>query len=545
MAAGAAMAREGKGSAARPRKVAVYDTTLRDGTQAEEINLQVEDKLDVALKLDELGVAFIEGGWPGSNPRDVEFFRRARELPLSRARITAFGSTRRKGVKAAADRQLAALLRASSVVTIFGKSWDLHARRALKVTLAENLDMIRDSVAFLKARAELVFYDAEHFFDGYRENPRYALATLRAASEAGADSLVLCDTNGGAIPHQVAEAAAAVRRAFPRASLGAHMHNDAGCAVANSLAVVEQGGDQVQGTINGWGERCGNANLCTLIPALSLKLGLDCGIDPSRLGLLTGTALSVSEIANVAPNPHQPYVGRSAFAHKGGVHVSALRRERRTYEHVDPALVGNRSRVLLSDLSGRANILVKAREFGVRVKEKDPAVEKVLAQVKDLENRGFLYESAEASFELLLKKALGRHRRFFTLVGFRVITEKRGWDEPPLSEATIMVKVGAKAEHTAAEGHGPVDAMNNALRKALVKFYPALDEVRLLDYKVRILPEGKGTAAVTRVIIESGDREGRKWSTVGVSENILEASWQALVDGIEYKLLREEEAGRL
>jgi 2-isopropylmalate synthase len=536
--------REKRGREAPRRRVVVYDTTLRDGTQAEEISLQVEDKLDVARKLDELGVAFIEGGWPGSNPRDLEFFSRARDLSLSVSRLAAFGSTRRKGVRASDDRQLAALVRAAPVVTIFGKSWDLHVRRALKATLQENLDMIHDSVAWLAARAETVFFDAEHFYDGYRENPRYSLACLRAAAEGGAACLVLCDTNGGSLPAAVSAATAAARQAFPDSSFGAHMHNDSGCAVANSLAVVEAGGDHVQGTLNGWGERCGNANLCSVIPALELKMGLDAGIGPSRLARLTEVALSVSELANVAPNPHQPYVGRSSFAHKGGVHVSALRRDPRTYEQIDPALVGNRSRILLSDLAGRSSIVLKAREFGIRVREKSPAVDSVLARVKELENRGFLYESAEASFELLLKKELGRHRRFFTLVGFRVISDKRGWDEQPLSEATIMVEVDKEVEHTAAVGHGPVDAMNNALRKALVSFYPVLDEVRLLDYKVRILPEGKGTAAVTRVIIESGDRAG-KWSTVGVSENILEASWQALVDGIEYKLLREEEAGRL
>ncbi len=527
------------------RQVVFYDTTLRDGTQAEEINLHVEDKLAVARSLDELGVDFIEGGWPGSNPRDVEFFLKARDLGLSNARVAAFGSTRRKGLRAAEDPQLAALLAASPVLTVFGKSWDLHAREALRVSLEENLDLIHDTVSFLKARAETVFYDAEHFFDGYRANPGYALSTLRAAREAGADCLVLCDTNGGSLPGFVAAATRAVREAFPGVSFGAHMHNDAGCAVANSLAVLDEGGNHLQGTLNGWGERCGNANLCSLIPAACLKMGLSSRVTPARLAHLTEVALAASERANLAPNPHQPYVGRSAFAHKGGVHVSALRRDHRTYEHVDPALVGNRTRVLLSDLSGRSNIVVKAREFGLDVDEKDPAVGKVLAQVKDLEGRGFLYESAEASFELLLKKALGKHRRFFVLHGFRVIDEKREWDQPPLSEATIMLEVDGKVEHTASVGDGPVDAMNNALRKALVHFYPVLDQVRLLDFKVRILPEGKGTAAVVRVIILSGDREGREWSTVGVSENILEASWQALVDAIEYKLLREEEAGRI
>ena len=537
------MAAKGKTQKTADR-VVIYDTTLRDGTQAEEISLQLQDKLAIALKLDELGIDFIEGGWPGSNPKDMEFFERARDLSLSHARIAAFGSTRRKGIRAADDPQIQALLAAADVITIFGKSWHLHVKEALRTSLEENLDMIGDSVSFLKANSDIVFYDAEHFFDGYKDNPGYALQTLEAAHSAGADCLVLCDTNGGTLPREVRAIVRTVTERLPAAQVGAHMHNDSECAVANSLVLLGQGGRHVQGTINGWGERCGNANLCSIIPAVMLKMGLQTGMSARQLSRIREISRTISEVANMSPYGHQPYVGRSAFAHKGGVHVSAMQRNRQTYEHIDPAVVGNRTRVLLSDLSGRSNVLVKAKEFGIEVDEKDPAVASVLEQIKDLENRGFLYESAEGSFELLLKKALGRHRRFFELRGFRVIDEKREWDKPPLSEATIMVVVEGRVEHTAAVGRGPVDAMDAALRKALNKFYPVLQEVKLLDFKVRILPEDKGTAAVTRVIIESGDREG-KWSTVGVSDNIIEASWQALVDSIEYKLLREEEKGRV
>jgi len=532
-----------KKSAGR-EKVVIYDTTLRDGTQAEEISLQLADKVTIAHRLDELGVDFIEGGWPGSNPKDMDFFDEAKRLSLSNARIAAFGSTRRKGIKAADDPQIQALLKAAEVVTIFGKSWHLHVPEALRTTLEENLEMINDSVAFLKANADVVFYDAEHFFDGYKDNPDYAIDTLKAADEAGADCLVLCDTNGGCMPGEILEIVNAVNKQLPDSQIGAHMHNDSECAVANSLVLLELGGRHVQGTINGWGERCGNANLCSIIPAVSLKMGLTTNIGSEQMARLREVSRNIAEIANMTPYSHQPYVGRSAFAHKGGVHVSAMQRNRETYEHIRPETVGNATRVLLSDLSGRSNVIYKARQFGVEVDEKAPAIAEVLEQIKDLENRGFLYESAEASFELLLKKALGMHRRFFELKGFRVIDEKRQWDKPPLAEATIMVVVDGNTEHTAAVGQGPVDAMDAALRKALTKFYPVVDDIRLLDYKVRILPEGKGTAAVTRVIIESGDQDS-KWSTVGVSDNIIEASWQALVDSIEYKLLREEEAGRV
>lgn len=524
------------------RKVDIYDTTLRDGTQAEEVNLQMLDKISITHKLDELGIDYIEGGWPGSNPKDMEFFEAARNLKLDNSRITAFGSTRRKGIKAADDPQIAALLKASDVVTIFGKSWHLHVKEALRTTLEENLEMIHDSVSYLKANSDIVFYDAEHFFDGYKDNPGYAIDTLKAANDAGANCLVLCDTNGGTLPGEIVSIVEDVQKQLPSAPLGAHMHNDSECAVANTLVLLRMGGVHVQGTINGWGERCGNANLCSIIPALDLKMGFETSIGKEKLLRLREISRTISEYANMTPDSHQPYVGRSAFAHKGGVHVSAMQRNKQTYEHIEPELVGNRTRVLLSDLSGRSNVIFKAQEFGVKLDDKDPAIAEVLEQIKDLENKGFLYESAEASFELLLKKALGKHRRFFSLKGFRVIDEKREWDRPPLSEATIMVDVEGSIEHTAAIGQGPVDAMNAALRKALTKFYPVLEEVRLLDYKVRILPEDKGTAAVTRVIIESGDGSS-KWSTVGVSENILEASWQALVDSIEYKLLREEERG--
>ena len=387
----------------KKEQVILYDTTLRDGTQAEEISLQLMDKIAIAYRLDELGMDYIEAGWPGSNPKDAEFFDQARDLKLSHARITAFGSTRRKGIKAADDPQILALLKAADVITIFGKSWHLHVKEALRTTLEENLEMINDSVSFLKANADVVFYDAEHFFDGYKANPEYAIKTLQAAQDANADCIVFCDTNGGTLPSEIREITNTVKERLPGAQLGAHMHNDSECAVANSLVMVEEGARHVQGTINGWGERCGNANLCSIIPSLVLKKGYECSVGGERLARMREISRTIAEIANINPDPRQAFVGRSAFAHKGGVHVSAMQRNRETYEHIDPGLVGNRTRVLLSDLSGRSNVIFKAQEFGVEVDEKDPAIAQVLEQIKDLENRGFLYESAEGSFELLLK----------------------------------------------------------------------------------------------------------------------------------------------
>ena len=514
--------------------VEIYDTTLRDGAQGEGVNFSVGDKCRIAEHLDALGVDFVEGGWPGSNPRDVEFFERARALRLSHARLAAFGATRRRGTSCETDPSIQALLRAETpVVTVFGKSWGLHVSEALRLSREENLEIIADTVRYLAARVPFVIYDAEHFFDGYADDPEYALATLRAAAEGGPARVVLCDTNGGSMPGAVAVATWEVAKNI-EVPLGVHCHNDGELAVANSLAAVAAGASHVQGTVNGYGERCGNANLCSVIPNLELKLGRATNVGRARLPRLSETARFVSEIANLALAPSAPFVGDSAFAHKGGVHVSAVEREPRTYEHVPPESVGNRRRVLVSDLSGRANLHAKARELGLDL----PEGSRVLEELKRLEHNGYEFEAAEASFELLVRRLDGTHRPFFELLGFRVIDEHRG-DEMPLSEATVRLRVGGRVEHTAASGTGPVNALDQALRRALEKFYPALAEVRLADYKVRVRRGSlSGTASLVRVLITSGDR-GAQWGTVGVSSNIVEASWRALVDSVEYKLLKD------
>ncbi|MBI4950121.1 MAG: citramalate synthase [Deltaproteobacteria bacterium] len=515
----------------------LYDTTLRDGTQAEDISFSVEDKVRIAEKLDDLGVHYIEGGWPGSNPRDIEFFKAMRAQKLSSSTLVSFGSTRRAGVKARDDANIKALLDSRApAITVFGKSWKLHVVKALRVSMNENLDMIFDSVAYLKKRTGEVFYDAEHFFDGYKDDPEYALKTLRAAFDAGADYIVLCDTNGGTLPFEVADIMEAVKRGVA-GPLGIHAHNDSETAVANSLMAVKAGATMVQGTLNGFGERCGNANLCSIIPALKLKMGIDC-ISPERLKKLRDTARLIYELANLPHLKHQPYVGESAFAHKGGVHVSAVVKSPLTYEHIRPELVGNHQRVLVSDLSGRSNIVYKAREYGVDIESSSDVVRDVLAELKVLEHQGFQYEGAEASFELLMQKALKKKERYFRLLGFRVIDEKKREDEPPFAEATIKLAVDGEVEHTAAEGSGPVNALDAALRKALERFYPNLKEVKLLDFKVRVLAGVQGTAARVRVLVESGDGTD-KWGTVGVSDNVIEASWQALVDSLEYKIFKD------
>jgi 2-isopropylmalate synthase len=519
-------------------KVEIYDTTLRDGSQAEEISFSVEDKLRITEKLDELGVHYIEGGWPGSNPRDIEYFKKAKDLKLKNAKVVAFGSTHRPGHRASDDANLKALVdTGAKYFTIFGKTWDFHVTEAFKIPLKDNLDIIKNSVSFLKKRSEKVFFDAEHFFDGYKGNPSYAIECLKAAEEGGADCIVLCDTNGGALPDEVKEAVKAVAKDI-KSPIGIHAHNDSECAVANSVVAVKLGAVQVHGTINGIGERCGNANLCSVIPNLYIKMGIKC-LKEGQLQRLREVSRFVNEIANMRHFKRQPFVGDSAFAHKAGVHVSAVMKRPETYEHIKPELVGNSRRVLVSDLAGKSNILRKASEFGITLDPKSPQVRDIVETLKDLENQGFQFEAAEASFELLMKKTLGLHRRFFDLIGFRVIVEKRKEGEAPLSEATIMVKVGGHTEHTAATGNGPVNALDNALRKALDKFYPELKDVKLHDYKVRVLTAGKGTSAKVRVLVESGDNSMR-WGTVGVSENIIEASYQALVDSIEYKLLKEE-----
>jgi len=524
------------------RDISIYDALLRDGTQGEEINFSVEDKLRIAEKLDEMGVDYIEGGYPGSNPKDLEFFRAAKSLRLRHAKLAAFGATRRSGVTCDKDAGMQGLVRAETpVATIFGKSWDLHVTDALRIPLGENLDIIHDSLRWLTKHFDQVIYDAEHFFDGYKRNRAYALKTLDAAAGAGPDWIVLCDTNGGTLPHEVAEIVEEVRARLD-ARLGIHCHNDCELGVANSLAAVRHGCDQVQGTINGFGERCGNANLTSIIPNLRFKLGLGC-ISDERISKLVELSHFVDELANVPPNNRAPFVGRSAFAHKGGMHVDAVQKNPETYEHIRPELVGNRQRILVSDLAGKGNVLAKAREVGIDLDSGDPVAREILAQIKQLEHEGYAFEGADASFEILLRKSMGTHKKYFSLHGFRVIDEKHDENVTPISEATVQVEVGGHLEHTAAVGNGPVNALDNALRKALEGFYPALRKMKLLDYKVRVLASGHGTGARVRVLIETGDHESR-WGTVGVSENIIEASWRALVDAVEYKLLKDESAAR-
>ncbi len=494
----------------------------------------MEDKIRIAHKLDELGAHYIEGGWPGSNPKDLEFFNKIRHSTFQQARIVAFGSTRPPRKSADKDTNLNALLQAETpAVTIFGKAWDLHVNQALETDADENLRMISESIAYLKKHGREVLFDAEHFFDGCKGNRDYAIRVIREAESAGADWIVLCDTNGGSLPSQVRAFFEDARQAV-RTPLGIHTHNDAELGVANALAAVEAGAVQVQGTINGYGERCGNANLISIIPNLKLKMQFDC-VSETQLRLLKDVSSFVDELANKAHGPHQPYVGQSAFAHKGGVHVSAIQKNPETYEHIDPQQVGNRRRILISDLSGKSNIVFKAKEYGIDIHGNDPRVKRILENLKTAENLGYQYEGAEGSFELLMHEALGDKVTFFDFVGFRVIVEKRQEDEEPISEATVKIRVDGIQEVTAAEGTGPVNALDKAIKKALIKFYPELEEVNLYDYKVRILDEKKGTRSKIRVLVESGDPHA-KWGTVGVSENIIEASWQALVDSIEYKL---------
>ncbi|MGH7390237.1 MAG: citramalate synthase [Candidatus Rokuibacteriota bacterium] len=520
--------------------VTIYDTTLRDGTQGEGVSFSMEDKVRLARRLDAIGIHYIEGGWPGSNPKDLRFFRRMQDVPLKHARLAAFSMTRRAGGTAESDANMRALIDAGApVATIVGKAWDFHVTHVLETTLPENLAMIADTIAYLRPKMDEVVYDAEHFFDGFRANRDYAIATLRAAEDAGAHWLVLCDTNGGTLPFELVEILREVKR-HVRAPLGIHVHNDAECAVANTLAAVREGVRQVQGTVNGYGERCGNANLVSIVPSLVLKMGIDC-LPEANLRELRDLSRFVSELANRTPWPSQPYVGDSAFAHKGGMHVSAVVKHPETYEHVDPEAIGNHRRVLVSELSGRSNILWKAKEYGLDLDRDTPDSRRILDRLKDLEDQGFLFEGAEASFELLMERALGRHTAYFDLEAYRVIVEEQDGSPEPVAEATVRVRVKGMLEHTAAAGNGPVNALDHALRKALEEFYPNLREMRLLDYKVRILDESKGTAARTRVLITSGD--GREtWGTVGVAENIIEASWQALVDSVEYKLRRDERA---
>jgi 2-isopropylmalate synthase len=523
------------------RLIKIYDTTLRDGTQGEGVSFSMEDKVRLATRLDALGIHYIEGGWPGSNPKDLRFFRRMQDVGFKHAKLTAFSMTRRAGGNADTDANMQALVDAGApVATIVGKSWDFHVTEALGTTREENLAMIEDTIAWLRPKMDEVMFDAEHFFDGFRANRDYALATLRAAERAGAHWLVLCDTNGGTLPAPLIEILREVKKAV-KTPLGIHVHNDAECAVANSLAAVAEGVGQVQGTMNGFGERCGNANLVSVIPSLVLKLRLDC-IPESNLRELRDVSRFVSELANRKPWDAQPYVGDSAFAHKGGMHVSAVLKHPNTYEHIDPAAVGNHRRVLISELAGKSNVLWKAREYGIDLDQGTPETRRILDRLKQLEDEGFQFEGAEASFELLMERALGRHKPYFELDAYRVIVEEESADGEPVAEATVRVRVKGMLEHTAAAGNGPVNALDHALRKALEQFYPNLREMRLLDYKVRILDESKGTAAKTRVLVTSGD-ERETWGTVGVADNIIEASWRALVDSVEYKLRADERRG--
>ncbi|PKQ16057.1 MAG: citramalate synthase [Actinobacteria bacterium HGW-Actinobacteria-7] len=511
--------------------ITIYDTTLRDGTQREGLSLSVEDKLRIAAKLDLLGVHYIEGGFPGSNPKDIEFFERARDLKLETAVISAFGATRRKDTAPEDDPGLAALLETGcSALCIFGKTWGIHVTETLQTTLAENVAMVRDSVAHLKAAGRTVFFDAEHFFDGYKADAAYALEVCRAAADAGADAIVLCDTNGGTLPHEVLRIVGEMALVLD-VPLGIHTHNDTGCAVANSLIAVEAGCTQVQGTANGYGERAGNADLITIIPSLKVKMGRDC-VSDEQLRLLTEVSHFVSDIANLAPNPHQPFVGTSAFAHKGGVHASAAARLPEAYEHIDPTRVGNLARVVVSELAGRASLTLKAQEMGIELASETAG--EVLDSIKELEYGGYSFEAADASLEIMLKKRIGSYEPLFRLESFRVIAEKRE-DGRVMTEATIKVHVGGHRYIATAEGNGPVNALDKALRIAIGRYYPALDQIWLSDFKVRVLDENKGTGAVTRVLIESSDHE-TSWGTVGVSENIIEASWEALVDAVEYGL---------
>ena len=511
----------------------MYDTTLRDGTQGDRVNLSAEDKLRIARKLDDFGIPFVEGGWPGSNPKDARFFEMARRESFTTSRLVAFGSTRWANTRVEDDRNLHALLKTEvETVAVFGKSWDLHASRILGVSLDENTAMIRDTVSFLKRQGRQVIYDAEHFFDGYFNDETYALRTLRAAAEGGADVIVLCDTNGGTMPQDLKTVMDSV---MPTLSMqvGIHAHDDCGLAVANSLAAVSAGAVMVQGTINGYGERCGNADLITVMGNLQLKQGYRCA-SPAKMKQLTELSRFVSEVANVPPLNHRPFVGSSAFAHKGGVHVSAIQKDPAAYEHIDPDMVGNRRRVLVSDLSGKSNIEFKSREMGILLGGNGYDSKKIVREIKKLEDRGYQFDAAEGSLELLIKKATGQFKEPFTLESFRVTTEKNR-SGPSSCHATIKISVGNEEEITAAEGDGPVNALDNALRKALTKFYPQIMEMGLVDFKVRVIDGTDGTAARVRVQIESRDSRDI-WSTIGVSENIIEASWQAVVDSVEYKL---------
>ena len=522
-------------------KVITYDCTLRDGEQSEGVSFSLEDKLRVVARLDEFGIDYIEGGYPASNPKDIAFFSRVRQLPLKHAQIAAFGSTCRKGVAAEEDKGLADLLGSEApVVTIVGKTWDAQVTRALQTTLEENLRMILDSVAYLKSQGRRVVFDAEHFFDGYAANPDYAMACVAAASESGADSIDLCETNGGRLPFEVEEAVRAVAEALPGQQLGIHCHNDSGCAVANTLAAVRGGACEVLGTINGIGERVGNADLVTIIADLELKMGCET-VGEESLRQLTSVSQFVAESCNMSVPAHQPYVGSAAFAHKGGLHASANARFPEAYEHTRPEYVGNTARTLVSELAGKASLVSKAKSLGIDLSSYPEKTQEILDDIKEREALGYSYEVADGSLALLIRRHLGEYKPYFTLESFRVIVDdhedKGALAKDAMSEATIKIHVGDFRFVATGEGAGPVGALDNALRMAITQFYPAVDDMELVDFKVRILDENVGTDAITRVIITTADGAG-SWGTVGVSENILEASWNALVDSIEYGLMR-------
>ncbi|OAJ74851.1 transferase [Brevibacillus sp. SKDU10] len=518
------------------KKIYLYDTTLRDGTQGEGISLSVEDKVKIAVRLDQFGVDYIEGGWPGSNPKDMAFFKRMKEIGLEHSRLTAFGSTCRPNLQASQDDNLRAILESGvSAASIFGKAWDLHVSDALKTTLAENRRMIYDSVKYLHENGLEVMFLAEHFFDGYKANPLYALDVLQAAEKAGADWIVLCDTNGGTLPHEMKEIVIQIKEACSK-PIGIHPHNDCELAVANAIAAVQAGAEQVQGTINGIGERCGNVNLVSAIPNLQVKLGYHC-VSDDRLKQLTSLSRYVAEIANITLAVNQPFVGNSAFAHKGGIHVSAVMKNTATYEHIEPEVIGNRRRILVSELSGQSNLVAKAEELQLRFHEEKSVSKEVVQRLKDKEYAGYQYEGAEASLTLMLLQESGEESELFQLESFKVFMEKKP-DKSIVSEAMVKCKISGQTVHTVAEGNGPVNALDNALRKALEQHFPTLSHMHVKDYKVRVLDESEATSAKVRVLIES-THQGESWSTVGVSTNVIEASWEALTDSIRYLLWKQ------
>ncbi len=517
-------------------QVLVYDTTLRDGTQGEQTSFSAEEKLRIAQRFDEMQFHYIEGGWPGSNPKDMRFFEMAKDVEFQHSRLTAFGSTRRANTKAQSCPNLKALIKADTpACALVGKAWDLHVTDILKTDLEENLAMIADSIEYLKSLGKEVLFDAEHFFDGYKQNPRYTTKVVKTALDAGADMVVLCDTNGGCLPQEVADIVKKISTVLPLDKAGIHVHNDGGLAVANTLAAVREGVKMVQGTINGFGERCGNADLISVVANLQLKMGKNC-LPAESIGQLTNLSHYVSDVANVPPLNARPFVGRSAFAHKGGVHVSAVVKKSLAYEHINPELVGNHRRVLVSDLAGKSNIEYKAKELGINLGKDENTIKKIVQEVKNMEDKGFQFDSADGSLSVLMKKAIGQFVEPFALESFYVVTS-RSEEKPCMSQATIKISVDGEEELTAAEGNGPVNALDHALRKALTKFYPKIKDMHLVDFKVRTLEGSEGTAASVRVLLDSTDGEDL-WSTTGVSENIIEASWQ------EYKLSKDKRNGK-